>query len=81
MMYIDVRTPAEFATGHHPEASNHSVESIMAGTFPDVPRDAEICVYCRSGARAGVARDLMQQVGFTRVTNGGGVADVMGQGA
>lgn len=76
MKYVDVRTPEEFAIGHHPEAINHPVEQIMAGVMPDIAREAAICVYCRSGARAGVARELMLQAGFTNVVNGGGVADL-----
>ena len=77
MLYIDVRTSEEFAVGHHPEAINHPVELIAQGTLPNVPKDAEICVYCRSGGRAGMAQSLMKSAGFTNVTNGGGLADVM----
>lgn len=76
MYYIDVRTPEEFATGHHPDAVNLPVEQVLAGTMPQLPLNAQICVYCRSGARAGVARDALLHAGFTDVTNGGGVADV-----
>ena len=77
MLYIDVRSPEEFVTGHHPEAINHPVELIAQGTMPNVPKDAEICVHCRSGGRAGMAQSLMKSAGFTHVTNGGGLADVM----
>ncbi len=75
--YIDVRTPEEFAEGHHPEAINHPVELIESGTMPNVPVDAHICVYCRSGGRAGRAKSMMESAGFTDVTNGGGLSDVL----
>lgn len=77
MIYIDVRTPEEFNEGHHPDAINHSVELIAGGSMPNVSKDAQICVYCRSGGRAGVAKNLMRAAGFLNVENGGGIADVM----
>ncbi len=76
MKYIDVRTPEEFASGHYPDAINHPVELIMQGMFPELAKDTEINLYCRSGARAGMAQQMMQQVGFTNVTNKGGLSDL-----
>lgn len=72
MLQIDVRTPDEYATGHYPDAINHELDLMMQGNFPDLPKDTEIQVYCRSGGRAGAAKQLMEQVGFTHVTNIGG---------
>ncbi len=72
MLQIDVRTPDEYATGHYPDAINHELDLMMQGNFPDLPKDTEIQVYCRSGGRAGVAKQLMEQAGFTHVTNIGG---------
>ncbi len=76
MIYIDVRTPAEYAEGHYPGAINHPVESIMQGVMPDIPRDTEISLYCRTGARADFALEIMRQSGFTHVTNAGGLDDL-----
>lgn len=76
MIYIDVRTPAEFAEGHYPDVLNHPVELITQGSMPDVARDAEITLYCCSGGRAGMAMQMMQSAGFTNVKNGGGLADL-----
>lgn len=66
---IDVRTPAEYAEGHYPQALNHELDLIMAGDYPDVPQDAHIQVYCRSGNRSGIAMQLLTQAGFTHVEN------------
>ncbi len=77
MIYIDVRTPEEFAAGHYPDAINHSVELIMQGILPELAKDTEINLYCRSGGRAGVAKQIMEQSGFTKVTNKGGLHDVL----
>lgn len=77
MIYIDVRTLEEFNESHHPEAMNHPVELISEGIMPNVAKDAQICVYCRSGGRAGLAKNMMTAAGFTNITNGGGINDVM----
>lgn len=79
MIYIDVRTPAEFAEQHYPNALNHPVELMMQGVMPNVPKASEICLYCRSGGRAGAALIMMQQSGFSHVINGGGLDDIRGE--
>ena len=77
-VYIDVRTPAEYAAGHYPGAINHPVELISEGVYPHIDKDAAIILYCRSGGRAGMAQQYMAQAGFSNVSNGGGLSDVMG---
>jgi rhodanese-related sulfurtransferase len=77
MLYLDVRTKEEFVTGHYPDAINIPVEQIIQSVFPDVSKDSEITVYCRSGARASVAQQLLRNAGFQNVTNGGGLYDLL----
>lgn len=72
MYLIDVRTPAEYAQGHYPNAVNHELDLMMQGVLPDVPLDTEIQTYCRSGARSGAAVEILKKNGFTNVTNIGG---------
>jgi rhodanese-related sulfurtransferase len=76
-IYLDVRTPEEFAAGQYPGAVNHDVALIAQGVMPDLPKDADIKVYCRSGGRAGMATELMKQAGFQHVENVGGLADLL----
>lgn len=76
-IYLDVRTPEEFAAGHAPHAINHDVNLMIAGNIPDIAKDAEIKIYCRSGARAGVAKTLLEQAGFSNTENVGGLNDLM----
>jgi len=38
------------------------------GDFEDA-KDKEVVVHCRSGARSGMAKNLMQQAGFQNVRN------------
>lgn len=69
---IDVREPFEFATGHVKGAINIPPTELMHGTakLNSFPKDSEIIVYCRSGARARTATMLLMQQGFTNIVNG-----------
>lgn len=75
MILIDVRTPSEYADGHYPNAVNHELDLIMQGVFPDASLDTEIQVYCRSGNRSGIAKQLLERFGFINVTNIGGYTE------
>lgn len=78
IFWIDVREADEFATGHHPEAVNIPYESIVdriAEVTED--KDADVRVYCRTGRRSGIAKDSLSSIGFSNVTNEGGIEDVM----
>jgi rhodanese-related sulfurtransferase len=73
---IDVRTPAEFATGHLEGAVNIDVQSPDFGTLiSQLPTDGEYFVYCRSGNRSAQAIAQMEASGFNDLTNGGSVAE------
>lgn len=70
-VFIDVRQPEEFATGHVEGAVNIPLPDLASSAkLHDIPKDAELVVYCRSGARADTARRLLTQMGYTNVTNG-----------
>ncbi|WP_147652566.1 rhodanese-like domain-containing protein [Vulcaniibacterium gelatinicum] len=75
---IDVREPAEYAAGHLPGAINiprgvleFEIEAHPAlGGVTDpalADRTRPITLYCRSGGRAALAAQSLQQLGFTRV--------------
>ncbi len=44
-------------------------------------KDAEIYVYCRSGRRSGIAKAALDEAGFTRVVNAGGLEDALKKAA
>lgn len=71
-LYIDVREPHEFATGHVQGALNITPNDIMAGApqLKDVPKDTELVLYCRSGSRSNVTMHFLRQQGFTNLVNG-----------
>ncbi len=63
---LDVRTHAEFTSGHLPGAVNLDVESpTFAESLGSLDPGSNYAVYCRSGNRSKVAMDVMQQRGFT----------------
>ncbi len=71
-IYVDVREPAEFAQAHVTGAINISLNQILQAATPlaNLPLDADIIVYCRSGARADVAQKHLRQLGYANVING-----------
>ncbi|MFM1885051.1 MAG: hypothetical protein RL026_208 [Pseudomonadota bacterium] len=75
---VDVREPAEFATGHLPGAVNIprgmlefeiSVHPTVANvTDPALShKDRPLVVYCLAGGRAALAAAVLQDLGFTQV--------------
>lgn len=72
---IDVRTPQEFAAGHINGAINIPVDQIALGIrgIKWLKNDNSILVYCRSGRRSAHARAILEQQGFTRILDGGGM--------
>ena len=71
---IDVRTPAEFASGHLEGAVNIDWEGTdFAGQVAALDKNGTYVLYCRSGNRAGQALDAMTSMGFAHLTNAGGV--------
>jgi rhodanese-related sulfurtransferase len=71
---MDVRTPAEYASGHLESATNIDIEdSTFSSKIAKLDKNATYFIYCRSGNRAGQAVTAMKAIGFTKLTNGGGI--------
>ncbi len=66
---FDVRTPAEYTTGHAHNAINLDSTDVEAGKLPDVPKDTKIYLYCHSGRRASIVSSILNHNGFSDVTN------------
>ncbi|WP_245574499.1 rhodanese-like domain-containing protein [Hugenholtzia roseola] len=65
---VDVRTPAEFASGHLKNAVNIDVSSSdFKEKVANLDKSKPIFVYCRSGARSGMASGILQELGFTQI--------------
>lgn len=81
---IDVRTPAEFSSGHLAGAINIDAEaSGFTSAIEALPKDGEYLVYCHSGNRSRTATAQMAGLGFTHVydLDGGVAAWAAGGGA
>lgn len=74
---IDVRTPAEYDSGHLDGALNIDVQAAdFADRVGELPKDDTYVVYCRSGSRSAAAIDIMEDLGFTNLVDGGAYASL-----
>lgn len=76
-LVVDVRTPGEFAGGAYPGALNIPLDQLPSRLSELGGRDREITLYCASGARSGYAAQYLEQQGFAKVENGGGLMHMM----
>jgi rhodanese-related sulfurtransferase len=67
---IDVRTPAEFASGHIPNSINIPL-TLLGKRILRVGKDKPIILCCASGMRSASARNSSQSMGYLHVYNGG----------
>ncbi len=67
---VDVRTPEEFAEGHVNASVNIPLDQL-ANQLDAFQGKENIIVFCRSGARSGMAKSILEQEGFSNVVNGG----------
>jgi len=65
---VDIRTPAEVAQGAIPDAAYLPMHLIPL-RMNELPRDKEVVLYCRSGARSYHACAYLAQQGFDNVVN------------
>ncbi len=72
---VDVRTPEEFAEGNVKESINIPLDQVAVNLDKFKGKD-NIVVFCRSGNRSGQAKNILEQNGFTNVTNGGTWQDI-----
>ena len=94
VVYIDVRTEREFASGHPQGAINIPVafpdpargmvmnEDFVRIVEANFPHEKNIIVGCQAGPRSNAAAGLLQQAGYQDVSNMlggfGGMRDPMG---
>ncbi len=74
---IDVRSPEEFAMEQIPNSINIPVEQIQLRLSEIETMSAPLILFCRSGARSGMALSFLQQAGLNDVYNGGSIYDLM----
>lgn len=72
---IDVRSPGEFASGHIKGSVNIPLDQI-GSQLQVLKKDKPIVVFCRSGNRSRAAKAILEQKGFSNITDGGSINDV-----
>ena len=71
---LDVRTIAEYESGHIPGAICVPNETISDAEIPELPdKDQMILVYCRSGNRSRQASAKLAALGYTNIIEFGGI--------
>jgi phage shock protein E len=73
MILIDVRTKDEYENDHIDGAINHDIMDMMEGSFPNIDKNEDITLYCESGNRSMMAKGMMENVGFKKVKDAGGI--------
>jgi rhodanese-related sulfurtransferase len=70
VVVLDVRTPAEFMSGHLANAINIDVEGAQFNSdVAKLDKSKTYAVYCRSGRRSAIATDEMSKLGFKTLFN------------
>jgi phage shock protein E len=75
--FVDVRTKAEFNTGHVNGAVNIPLDQFQ-NRFKEIDGlgNSPVVLYCRSGNRSAQAVAFLLQKGFKNVYNGGALEDL-----
>ena len=76
---IDVRQPDEFEKGHIPGARSVPLQKLRDFSEEITDKDTPVYVYCLSGGRSARAVRALRGVGFTAVTDLGGIKTYTGQ--
>ncbi len=72
-VFVDVRTPEEYATGHLAEAVNIPLKELgQRWRELKAYEGRQIVLYCRAGVRAGAALEIATAHGIANAVNGGG---------
>ncbi len=75
---LDVRTHEEVEIGRIPGSINIPVQQIEQVETAVTEKDKPLFVYCQSGARSRKAAARLQEMGYTDVTDLGGISGYRG---
>jgi glyoxylase-like metal-dependent hydrolase (beta-lactamase superfamily II)/rhodanese-related sulfurtransferase len=73
-LILDVRTQAEWDSGHIPQATHFPLSKILDHKMPNAEKNREIILQCGSGYRSNIAATFFKEQGFTNIKSlAGGV--------
>lgn len=78
-LLLDVRTEEEYAAGHIPKSVNLPLAVLDKSSLLPDNKDKAIFVYCQGGGRSRTAAAHLRQLGYTNVTDLGGIAHYRGK--
>lgn len=78
-LLLDVRSETEFASGHVKGAINLPMASLENIENLASDKDTPIYLYCRSGNRSQKAKTLLEEKGYTKVIDLGGISNYKGE--
>lgn len=65
---VDVRTAAEFASGHIENAVNYDIyEADFGRNLAKLDKSRTVMVYCAAGGRSATAAEQLKKLGFSKV--------------
>jgi rhodanese-related sulfurtransferase len=67
-VFVDVRSPGEFATGNAPGTINIPLGEL-GSRLSEIPKTSPVVLCCASGTRSGMAKLLLRKNGYSRVHN------------
>jgi rhodanese-related sulfurtransferase len=68
LLLVDIRTPEEVAQGAIPNAT-HIPMHLLPVRIAELPKDKDVVLYCRSGARSYHACQYLAQQGYDNMLN------------
>ena len=74
---IDVRSSGEFNRGALEGAVNMPIDSFQF-LKDSIDNSKPVLLYCHSGARSGMVKNYLDQLGFSQVHNIGGIQQFIG---
>lgn len=74
MTVIDVRSETEWNTGHLEGALHIEWQDILQ-ISPDISKDEQIYLYCRSGKRSEKATKILLEAGYINAKNAGSIVE------
>jgi rhodanese-related sulfurtransferase len=69
VVFLDVREPNEWNLGRIPGAKFIPRGTLETTVEKQIPRDANVVVYCASGNRSALAADTMRVMGYEHVSS------------
>lgn len=77
-LIVDVRNPDEYSKGHIPSSMNIPINTITGIEKIITDKNTPLFLYCLSGSRSKRACKFLEKIGYTNVTNMGGISDYNG---